>query len=133
MLIVLPGSPSPVMVVPFVGFTIGADGLLVAALLTTVVTAGDGALPGSVCVAETVVGAGSELAKVQVQIPLGGTTIGVFVQVAPVTVIVAPGVPLPLITLSFELIGLMVGELEVVAGSVTVDVAGGDTFPVGSV
>jgi hypothetical protein len=56
-----------------------------------------------------VVGAGSVLARVQDQVPFAATMIGAFVQVAPVTLTVEPGVPVPVIGFVVVVIGLMTG------------------------
>jgi hypothetical protein len=90
-------------------------------------------LPGSVAVALTTVPTGNVAASLQTQVPAGFTITGEFVHVAPDNVIVAPGTPDPVITLSRLLIGLIVGGCEVSVGLYTVVVAGFDTFPAGSV
>ena len=110
-LTVAPGSPRPVIGLPLVGFTIGADGAVVVALLTVVVEGVDEVNPGSVAVAVMTVFGARGAARLQVYLPLASAITGALVHVAPVILTVAPGVAIPVITLSRELTGLRVGAL----------------------
>jgi hypothetical protein len=152
-LIVSPGVPVPLIGEPSVGFTLGADGVVVASLETVVEVGVDAVLPGSVAVAVTVEPVGRGVVIVQVKVPLAATIVGVGVQAIGVTtpvtgslevrVTVAPGVPVPVTTTSASLIGLIVGVVDWVAtagatglvavASLTVVVTGADTLPAGSV
>jgi hypothetical protein len=140
MMIVLPGVAVPVIGEPSVGLTIGADGVVVAALDTVVLAGLDAVLFGSVAVALITVPVGSGVARLQEYVPEAVTTIGVGVHVitfplASLRTIVAPGVAVPLITTSVLLIGLIVGVADWVAAVVvseTIVVAGIELFPAGS-
>jgi hypothetical protein len=138
--IISPGVPVPEIGEPSVGLTTGAEGVEVRALLTVVAEGAEGVFPGVAWVALTTLPVARGATRLQVQIPEADTITGALVQVAPVTVTVDPGVPVPVTTVSVLLIGLIVGVVDwapvtglVTTLSVTVVEAGAETLPVGSV
>ena len=110
-LTVAPGSPRPKIGLPFVGFTVGADGDVVVALLTMVVDGDDVVSPGSVAVAVMTVFGARGAARLHTNLPFASAMTGALVHVAPVILTVAPGVAVPVITRSRELTGFRLGAL----------------------
>jgi hypothetical protein len=105
----------------------------VSASETVVSATGLGVLPACVCVAPTTAHANNGLINSHTHIPAPSTTTGALLQVAPETVIAAPGTPSPETTTSFVFTGLILGLADVVAGFVTVVVVEPLSLPAESV